>query len=297
MQLAAPFEIFCQQRVPSAVFDSMERHPIPKYRWNTRIDIKLTQVEQWFGGNNDRPICWLRGPTGSGKSVIAQAIAERYYQDEQLAASYFFDRRNTGHRNSIGFVPTIASQLASSVPSARTLMERALQNDLFFADKRPRYQFKRLIVDPLLGIRKLVSPKIVVIDAPDQCDREWVDEIFALLITTCQHDQFPLRFCITGQAEDYLDALFEEDSIKCKIYALSLDEFDVRDDLVSKTLASTLQYPSLPEVVIRHPAAINTGLDTVKSQKLDVLSEFNDGSGTIAQLDIHKPDEKVRDTT
>lgn len=280
LRLAALFELFCRRRVPSAAFDSLERHPVPKCQRNTRVDVRL-KVERWFGEDHDRPICWLRGLAGSGKSAIAQTIAEKYDQDGQLAASFFFDQQNTGCGSITGFVPTIASQLATSVPLTRTSMERVLQIDPFIADRMPRYQFKRLIIEPLLELGKLISPKVIVIDALDQCDRVWVEEIFALLAIACQYDQFPLRFCLTSRAEGYLDVLFKQDTIQCKTHYLTLDEFDARDDIRRFFHEQFLRwdYPVPPNV----PSPLELDRLVAKSSGLFIIASelvrfFNDGS-------------------
>ncbi|TFK19590.1 hypothetical protein FA15DRAFT_697413 [Coprinopsis marcescibilis] len=78
--------------------------------------------------SSDHPsarIIWLSGPFGTGKSAIQQTIAERCDEAGTLAASFFFSHQSSERNNSRKFVPTVAWQVAKSVPDARRHIEAA----------------------------------------------------------------------------------------------------------------------------------------------------------------------------
>ena len=53
----------------------------------------LDKIELWTRDFDEPPVYWLNGLAGTGKSTIAQTIAERVSADGQLGAS-FLDRKS-----------------------------------------------------------------------------------------------------------------------------------------------------------------------------------------------------------
>src|SRR5262245_1192451 len=79
-----------------ASFDShMEEHN-PRCLPNTRTEL-LHHIQQWAQDRNGKPIFWLSGMAGTGKSTIARTIAQLFTDQHQLGASFFF-KRGEGER-------------------------------------------------------------------------------------------------------------------------------------------------------------------------------------------------------
>jgi cytidylate kinase len=73
----------------------------------------LRKIREWADGKDERPIFWLRGLAGTGKSCIARTIAREYSQKHRLAATFFFSRDIGGDvRHTRKFFTSIAAQLA-----------------------------------------------------------------------------------------------------------------------------------------------------------------------------------------
>ena len=94
--------------------DCLARHPpplcYPKARENA-----LKIITDWIKDSYPRRrIMWLIGPTG--KSAIAQTIAERY-KDSRLAASFFFLRNSPDRGAADRLFTTLAWQLGVSIPA------------------------------------------------------------------------------------------------------------------------------------------------------------------------------------
>jgi hypothetical protein len=64
----------------------------------TRIAV-LDQVELWTRDPSRPPIYWLNGLAGTGKSTIAQTIAERMFADRRLGGSFFCSRDSADRSN------------------------------------------------------------------------------------------------------------------------------------------------------------------------------------------------------
>jgi len=59
----------------------------------TREEV-LRAIYAWIASRNlSRPICWLSGATGAGKSVIAITVAEAF-EGKGLVESFFFFRQD-----------------------------------------------------------------------------------------------------------------------------------------------------------------------------------------------------------
>jgi NACHT domain len=213
-----------------AVYNSVEREreQASVCHEGTREKV-LNGVTAWAEEQNGRPACWLRGPAGAGKSTIAQTIAQRYDENHKLAFSFFFSRRNVDRSDATRFILTFAYQLATTLPPAKQAMEDALATEPSILHQRLRDQFKKLIMDPILSIKKPISPLLVIIDGLDECGcRDYVKEIIRLLLdNACK---LPFRLLFTSRPEAYITAIFDNPSVNSQIVRIALHDFDgVRD--------------------------------------------------------------------
>lgn len=162
-----------------------------------------------------KPICWLNGPAGSGKSAISHAIAELYAAKGRLAADFFFFR-GAGNRSKIdGLIPTLAYQLSISHPATTSLISRQLENDRDILRKATKYQFMKLIVEPILATTTSLFPPllqaktfIIVIDGLDECDDKpaMAEFIAAVVDMFLGNPQLPLRVFVTSRIEEHVMA-------------------------------------------------------------------------------------------
>ena len=97
----------------------------------------------------DKPIYWINGLAGIGKSTIARKVAEDAKGRELLGASFFFSRQDKSSSDPHLFISTIAYQLAWTYPRARSVIIHALRHDPDIVEKSFAIQFKKLIIEPL----------------------------------------------------------------------------------------------------------------------------------------------------
>jgi hypothetical protein len=141
----------------------------------------LNEIGSWAEDFDMSPVFWLNGLAGTGKSAIAQTIAERLFSEGNLGAS-FFCSRDSEDRSSLHFIfPTLAFQLAKKYPSFRSHFVALLRSN-------------RDVVHESLPsqIQKLIST-VIVIDALDEYkDYEPSSDILSVLgssveeITNCK---------------------------------------------------------------------------------------------------------------
>jgi len=214
-----------------AAYDSQERHPAPRCLPGTRREV-LEEIETWVkAGSQGTSILWVHGPAGAGKSVIAQIVAETCARRGELAASFFF-ACTVASRNALKYLfPTIAAQIAMSVPEKRQRLDSILKNDPWIADRA-------------LGSVDLVaslfqqssapesSPFLVVIDGLDECQghnhqRHALEQVSHMVNT-----HLPLRFLIVSRPEAHLCEEFDEPHLIDIAETLSLyGDLKARDDV------------------------------------------------------------------
>jgi len=144
------------------------------------------------------PVYWLNGLAGTGKSTIAQTIAERLFADGRLGAS-FFCSRDFEDRSNLHFIfPTLAVQLARRYAEFRSIFIPLVQSDPGIAYESLYNQMDKLIVQLL---SESAISTVIVIDALDECkDDEPTSAILSVL------GQFVskvprVRFFVTGRPE------------------------------------------------------------------------------------------------
>ncbi|KAF9644991.1 YVTN repeat-like/Quino protein amine dehydrogenase [Thelephora ganbajun] len=158
----------------------------------------LDQIELWTRDFNKPPVYWLNGLAGTGKSTIAQTIAERIFAGGQLGASFFCSRDFEDRRNLHFIFPTLAVQLARKYTEFRSIFVPLVRSDPAIAHESLYNQMKKLIVEPL---EKSSISTVIVIDALDECkDEEPASAILSVL------GQFvskipKVKFFLTGRPE------------------------------------------------------------------------------------------------
>jgi hypothetical protein len=132
-------------------------------------------------------------------------------------------------------VPTLAYELAISVPATRPLIQEALKTDRSIPQKALGYQFKKLLVDPILKVRNAtaLTPTVIIIDALDECGEiELVVELIEIITNACLKIRpFPFRVFLTSRVEEHIRKKLEASAARSIIYPLDLRNFDASDDI------------------------------------------------------------------
>ena len=158
----------------------------------------LDEIESWTEDPKRLPVFWLDGLAGTGKTTIAQTIAERVFAQGRLGAS-FFCSRDFEDRSDLRFIfPTLAFQLACKYPDFRTHFVSFLQTDPDVVYEPLCNQMQKLIAEPL---RKAGVSTVIVIDALDECKDDEPSSAILSVLGRFVGGIDNVKFFITGQPE------------------------------------------------------------------------------------------------
>ncbi|TDL18320.1 hypothetical protein BD410DRAFT_793366 [Rickenella mellea] len=221
--------------VPNATYNSLARNSVATCLKGTREEF-LSKVHAWVENLNQPPVFWLSGLAGTGKTTIAQTIAEYYGERGRLGASFFYSRDQQDRREINHLFPTLALQLGDFSPSLRFLIAKAIKTDKMILRRNWKTQLRCLILEPLAGVMpSFRSPIVVVLDALDECEnQETAAEIVRLLITKIHDANLPIKFFITSRPEIELRSMFTSSQTSPATRAVVLHEISesiVQDDL------------------------------------------------------------------
>ncbi|KAF2228196.1 hypothetical protein BDZ85DRAFT_13058 [Elsinoe ampelina] len=166
----------------------------------TRVDL-LQNIYNWANNDEDKPIFWLNGIAGTGKSTIARTVALRWSKQERLGASFFFKRGERLRSSAPLLLSTVASQLAQRFDEIRESLREILATNPQATTRGLTEQFQLFLLEPLKasGITTLES-QILVIDALDECADENDTSTLIKLLAATSH-QTRLRCFVTCRPE------------------------------------------------------------------------------------------------
>jgi hypothetical protein len=119
---------------------------------------------------------------------VAITVAQRAAGINCLGATFFFSRDQDDRKKSLGFVHTIAYQLAHYDQTYGKAIADAIDNNLNALDKVLAQQFNLLVAQPLRPfLEKRATPLVLVFDALDECVEPDASKILSLIISSvCQ---------------------------------------------------------------------------------------------------------------
>ena len=188
----------------------------------TRKDV-LWEIERWSTGEQEQHVFWLNGLAGTGKSTIAQTVAETAFADGKLGASFFCSRDFAERSNLQAILPTLAFQLAYKYPYFQKELLQVLKAQPDAGRGSLCTQMEVLVVGPLEAAN---IPTLIVIDALDECkDEEPASAILSVLSRYV--DRIPhVKFFITGRPEPRIRSGFRLQSLRPVTEVFRLHDVD-----------------------------------------------------------------------
>jgi tetratricopeptide (TPR) repeat protein len=192
-----------------------------------------------------KPIYWLDGIAGTGKTTIAQSVAA--IAAERLAASFFFSRtaESSGRRQTAPVIPTLAYQLAQKHKVVCSHVCSALELKPDIRTSRMEDQAHTLLSEPLAAVADglFPLPLLVVLDGLDECDKDAGSgreggQLISILLETFRGLPFCVKMFITSRPEPTVRNMFGE--ISEYTYRLALHR-DIDEGVVHKDIKAYLR--------------------------------------------------------
>jgi tetratricopeptide (TPR) repeat protein len=205
----------------------------------------LADVATWMKDPSAVSIYWLTGAAGTGKTTVAQSVADMAKEHGCLGASFFFSRTDESaqRRRAVTVIPTISYQLARKLNMFRTALCQAVTSEPDICTSGLAKQAEVLLSRTFRVVSNASDlPLVVVIDALDECDKDPRSgreggDLIPTLIKTLQ-DAAPLcvKLFVTSRPERTIENMFSHRLISGFTTALSLhldiEQEIVRDDIV-----------------------------------------------------------------
>ncbi|KAF9000914.1 hypothetical protein BDQ17DRAFT_1426936 [Cyathus striatus] len=212
---------------------SEERHDAPRCHPETRMAV-INDIMSWVDAKDlNECMMWLNGPAGAGESSIIQMIAERCYEEKKLVSSFFFTRNAMGSGRDDGtkLVPTIACQLAISIPVTAGLIQSELEKDKVMLSYSMEVRLAKLVLKPLSGASALINqksgnsnvPHIVIIDGLEECKRPELQSRIVRMMAKMSQASNNLYILIASRPELELRTAFGESNVSSICVPLILD--------------------------------------------------------------------------
>ena len=176
----------------------------------TRKDV-LWEIERWLTGEQEQHVFWLNGLAGTGKSTIAQTVAEAAFADGKLGASFFCSRDFAERSNLQTIFPTLAFQLAHQYPPFRRELLQVLKVRRNAGRGSLCSQMEMLLVGPLKAAN---ISTLIIIDALDECKDEEPSSAILSVLSRYVHRIPHVKFFITGRPEPRIRSGFRLESLR-----------------------------------------------------------------------------------
>ncbi|KAJ6583515.1 hypothetical protein DFH09DRAFT_273013 [Mycena vulgaris] len=199
----------------------------------------------------DRPVYWLNGMAGTGKSTIAYTICKKLESDgdaSRLGASFFCWRQTAAHHQQENIIPSIAHELALKLPRFRqALLESKVDDNLPSLDK----YLDMLLITPWVASiddHQGLPPLLIVVDALDEVEGKGGASFLKDLLekTRTHQDQFHgLKFLITSRQDPRIVDVVEQANLHSPLPGCDLQK--VAREIANEDIYSYLQ-SFLPEL-------------------------------------------------
>jgi phosphoglycolate phosphatase-like HAD superfamily hydrolase len=204
----------------------------------------LEDVATWMADTKDKPVFWLTGVAGTGKTTVAKSVADMASKENYLVVTFFFSHAYADRRDYSKVIPTLAHQLAQDV-GLRPLIVAEIDSDKNVATSSTVIQAKKLLFDglraPLSSIERGV---LIVLDALDECQKDSNHtngaDLIPILLAGLKDISF-VKVFLTSRPEPSIERMFKQKDLQHAALNLALHR-DIEKGMVRADIARYLNH-------------------------------------------------------
>jgi hypothetical protein len=177
----------------------------------------LDDISRWMDDPVGKTVFWLTGVAGTGKTTVAQSVAQMASEWGHLSASFFFSHASEDRRDYSRVIPTIAYQLARDL-RLRPGIAAAVDSHHDIVSAKVSMQARELLFDVLRTPVSSQPPScmLVILDALDECNQDinkiHGGELIPILLAGLK--DIPLvKVFVTSRPEPSIEAVFREETL------------------------------------------------------------------------------------
>ncbi|POR32065.1 Uncharacterized protein TPAR_07738 [Tolypocladium paradoxum] len=115
-----------------------------------------------------RPICWLMGRPGSGKSIISGHVVEHLTRRQEMCSYYFFKQGKAGSAGLVSLLTNLVYQMALQDVAVEQRVLQLQKSSVTWEGRDERTVFRKLFVDGIFQAES-TSTHFWIIDGLDEC--------------------------------------------------------------------------------------------------------------------------------
>jgi hypothetical protein len=186
-----------------------------------------------------KPVFWLTGVAGTGKTTVAKSIADMASKEKYLVITFFFSHTSADRRDYSKVIPTLAYQLARYDQLGHHIVA-AIDSDKDVVTSGTAIQAKKLLFD---GLRAPSSPiergVLIVLDALDECQKDSNHtnggDLIPILLAGLKDIPF-VKVLLTSRPEPSIERMFKREDLQGATLALALHR-DIEKGMVRADIA------------------------------------------------------------
>ncbi|TFK22811.1 hypothetical protein FA15DRAFT_500113 [Coprinopsis marcescibilis] len=207
----------------------------------------IMEITTWLDGDQgEKPIFWMCGEQGSGKSGLCAYLAHRFSAQQALAAGFVFDQETDSLALASTFMVNLITEMGEYLGEnfakrAGELADNSLVDRDEIYSRNLAAQFRQILVPAFNGLpAEERKPLFVVIDGIDKITRQGLKLLIEVLEMAVL--ELPISFFISSCWNEWLGASFERGSLAKWVRKSNLPE----KTPTSSTFKLNFQLPPSP---------------------------------------------------
>ena len=182
------------------------------------------EVKRWASSETTaaqahRPLFWLMGSGGTGKTVVSAVLLDRLGND--AVAWHFFRHDNPSEHGPCDILRSLCAMLCDKLPGFRAQVAKQLQNANVISLTDADEVFETLFSVPLEELAPPTTPKVIVLDALDELPKGSPrTDVLALLTRSFATLPSWFRLFVTSRDEAEIKASLQA-QVVCRIIIMN----------------------------------------------------------------------------